>query len=127
MEGKVKCPVCGHHYFGGSHDLDLCPICFWYNDEHQLRDPNLVLTNELSLNEARKAYKNGVPIRPWVKPRYPDTDKDVRQYDEVLLKDGRKASVVEILNDSYIVDIDIGGDYETRTIDKSEVVKVLFS
>lgn len=50
---------------------------------------------------------------------------NVKLYDDVLLKDGRRASIVEIFSDSYIVDIDIGGDYDTRTIDKSEVVKVL--
>lgn len=50
---------------------------------------------------------------------------NVKLYDNVLLKDGRKASVVEIFDDTYIVDIDIGGDYDTRSIDKSDVIKVL--
>lgn len=50
---------------------------------------------------------------------------NIKLYDNVLLKDGRKASIVEIYDDVYIVDIDIGGDYDTDFIDKSEVVKVL--
>ncbi|MBD5129559.1 MAG: hypothetical protein HDT43_06510 [Ruminococcaceae bacterium] len=51
----------------------------------------------------------------------------VSLYDNVLLKDGRKAAVVEIFDDSYIVDIDIdiGGDYDTCSVDKRDVVKVL--
>ena len=50
---------------------------------------------------------------------------NIKLYDNVLLRDGRKASIVEIFDDAYIVDIDIGGDYDTDFIDKSEVVKVL--
>lgn len=50
---------------------------------------------------------------------------NVQLYDNVILRDGRKASVVEIFNDSYIVDIDIGGDYDTHCIEKSEVLRVL--
>lgn len=50
---------------------------------------------------------------------------NVKLYDNVLLKDGRKASVVEIFDDTYIVDIDIGGDYETKSISKSDVAGVL--
>ncbi len=50
---------------------------------------------------------------------------DVKLYDNVLLRDGSKASVIEVFDDSYIVDIDVGGDYDTRTINKTDVVKVL--
>lgn len=50
---------------------------------------------------------------------------NVKLYDNVLLRDGRKASVVEIFNDSYIVDIDVGGDYDTQCVDKSEVLRIL--
>lgn len=50
---------------------------------------------------------------------------EVKMFDHVLLKDGRRASVVEIFDGAYMVDIDLGGDYETVTIDKSEVVKVM--
>lgn len=50
---------------------------------------------------------------------------NVKLYDNVLLKDGRKAAVVEIFSDSYLVDIDLGGDYDTCCIDKYDVAKVL--
>lgn len=42
-----------------------------------------------------------------------------------MLKDGRKADIVEIFDDSYIVDVDLGGDYDTQCIEKSEILKVL--
>ena len=49
----------------------------------------------------------------------------IELYDVVLLKDGRRASVVERLGEDYVVDIDMGGDYDTRLIPLSEIVKVL--
>ena len=42
-------------------------------------------------------------------------------YDNVLLKDGRKATIVEFLGDDYVVDMDLGGDYDTDLIKKSEI------
>lgn len=51
----------------------------------------------------------------------------IKQYDNVELKDGKKASIVEILGDSeaFIADIDIGGDYETNTIYPEQIKKIL--
>lgn len=50
----------------------------------------------------------------------------IKQYDNVILKDGRKASIVEILGDKeeFIADIDIGGDYETETIYPDEIDEI---
>lgn len=50
----------------------------------------------------------------------------IKQYDNVVLKDGRKASIVEILGDkdAFIADIDIGGDYETETIYPDEIDEI---
>lgn len=50
---------------------------------------------------------------------------NVKLYDRVMLKDGKTADIVEIFDDSYIVDVDLGGDYDTRCIKKSDVLKVL--
>jgi hypothetical protein len=40
--------------------------------------------------------------------------KKVELYDEVILKDGRKAAIVEIFPNSYVADIELGdGEYDT--------------
>lgn len=36
----------------------------------------------------------------------------IELYDTVLLKDGRKGSVVDRIGDDYVVDVDTGGDFE---------------
>jgi len=49
----------------------------------------------------------------------------IKLYDTVLLKDGRKGSVVDLIGDDYVVDIDIGGDYITELISSSEIENVI--
>ena len=52
--------------------------------------------------------------------------ESIKQYDNVILKDGRKASIVEILGnkEAFITDIDIAGDYETETIYPDEIDEI---
>ncbi len=50
---------------------------------------------------------------------------NLKLYDNVLLKDGRKASVVELFDGVCVVDIDIGGDYDTQSVKISDIVEVL--
>lgn len=48
----------------------------------------------------------------------------IKQYDKILLKDGRTASVVEILEEGkeYIVDVDLpDSEWETIEISQSEI------
>jgi len=55
-----KCPVCEKHDFEESGDYDICPVCNWENDDIQADDPDFGGgANEMSLNQAREAYKNG--------------------------------------------------------------------
>lgn len=51
----------------------------------------------------------------------------IKLYNKVKLKDGREASIVEILGngEAYIADIDIGGDYDTDTIYPNQIEKVI--
>jgi hypothetical protein len=57
------CPVCKKHYFECFADYDVCPVCGWSNDVVQRDKPDLKnCGNDMSLNEAREAYKNGKPI-----------------------------------------------------------------
>lgn len=51
----------------------------------------------------------------------------VKQYDRVLLKDGSKASIVEIFEEDklFLADIDRNGDTDTDEVKIEEVEKVL--
>lgn len=57
------CPVCGKFMFPFFSSSDECPICGWMDDPVQESYPDLKnCQNDMSLNEARKAYKEGRPI-----------------------------------------------------------------
>lgn len=47
--------------------------------------------------------------------------QDFNLYDYVLLKDGHKAVIVEFLGNDYVVDIDLGGDYDTDLVKKTDI------
>ena len=51
----------------------------------------------------------------------------IKLYDKVKLKDGRNASIVEILgdNEAYIADIDIGNDYDTETVYPEQIERII--
>ena len=54
---KIKCPCCGKTMVS---EHDICEVCFWQNDPVQLYDPDFSGgANMMSLNEARKAWKEG--------------------------------------------------------------------
>ena len=56
----MKCPVCEKSVVG---DFDVCPVCGWENDYGQRAFPNVREgANKMSLNEARKAWKEGKRI-----------------------------------------------------------------
>lgn len=56
----VKCPVCGKYEFEEDGDFDICPICGWENDGVQNDDHDYTGgANKMSVNQARKAYKEG--------------------------------------------------------------------
>lgn len=41
-------------------DFDVCPVCNWENDGFQYRHPDEDGgANDMSLNQAREAWKNG--------------------------------------------------------------------
>lgn len=58
---KPLCPVCGKSHVGG---FQTCPVCEWSNDPAQEFDPDLKnMDNQMSLNEAREAYREGRQIQ----------------------------------------------------------------
>lgn len=61
MEGQsIKCPVCGK---SDLEEYDICDFCNWENDMQQYNSPDIGGgANDMSLNEAREAWKKGEPI-----------------------------------------------------------------
>lgn len=50
----------------------------------------------------------------------------IKQYDRIRLKDGRTATVVEIMgaNTDFIVDIDLEGDWDTISIHAEDIEEI---
>lgn len=60
----MKCPVCGKFEFERENNFEICEVCGWENDGIQFDNPDETnCANEMSLNEARKAWTEGKPIR----------------------------------------------------------------
>lgn len=58
---KRICPVCGKHVLLF---FDICEECNWENDPLQFDKPDYRGgANEMSLNEARKVYREGRTVR----------------------------------------------------------------
>lgn len=54
------CPCCGEYTIYGVGRFDGCTNCNWEDDGLQRDEPDYTGgANEMSLNEARKAYKEG--------------------------------------------------------------------
>lgn len=54
---KYGCLCCGNMTLETRYEYDICPVCFWEDDEVQGEDPDFSGgANDPSLNEARKNY-----------------------------------------------------------------------
>ena len=55
---EYPCPCCGHHIFDRPPgNYDICPVCFWEDDDIQLRWPDWAGgANSLCLVDAQRAY-----------------------------------------------------------------------
>ncbi len=52
---RCQCPCCGYYTLSSKHMYDICPVCFWEDEE--IEDPNEYNEcNGISLNDARKNY-----------------------------------------------------------------------
>jgi len=60
--GRI-CPVCGQTVFEHPNAFETCPVCLWQDDGLQMDEPDLEGgANEMSLNQAREAWKKGEKI-----------------------------------------------------------------
>ena len=60
IDVKQLCACCGKSMVGF---YEICGICGWQNDDIQNEDPDFDGgANEMSLNEAKQAYKEGKEI-----------------------------------------------------------------
>lgn len=63
MSKKHKCPVCGQYEFEEFGSFDICEVCGWEDDAYQEKYPDEdCCANQMSLNEARKAWAEGRKI-----------------------------------------------------------------
>jgi len=60
---KYLCPVCEQYKFEEKGQYENCEICGWEDDPIQNDDPTFEGgANVMSLNQARKAWKNGEAV-----------------------------------------------------------------
>lgn len=64
VEEKVlPCPVCGKPAFPEIGAWRFCDNCDWQDDKYQAEFPDeRIGANCISLNDARRAYKKGIPL-----------------------------------------------------------------
>ena len=81
---KYACPCCGHKTLDNKPPgtFDICPICFWEDDDAQFDDPDYVGgANTVSLRVARQNFIDfGVSERRFqktVRPPKGQDEKDV--------------------------------------------------
>ena len=58
-----ECPCCGEKTLDMPDFYGICSVCNWEDDPGQHEHPtDNIGANKMSLNEAREAYKKGVPV-----------------------------------------------------------------
>ena len=64
MSMKFRCPCCGNMTLDDEPGhFDICDVCGWEDDNIQRDDPDFWGgANDMSLNQAREAFKQGKPI-----------------------------------------------------------------
>lgn len=78
------CPICEEHQF--EYSYDICPVCFWENDNVQYNDPDFYGgANNLSLNDYKKRWKKLNDILPKLMKQYnvSKTNLSYWEYDQL--------------------------------------------
>ena len=78
---NYPCPCCGYLMFKKEPEShEICEICFWQDDSYQLRSPNRIGANGVSLIEGQKNYaRTGAAeayVLPYVRPVYKSDRRD---------------------------------------------------
>jgi len=66
MKKLIKCPCCGSEEVPSGEEglYYICEKCGWENDPIQLDKPDYAGgANQMSLNEAKRAFKEGKPVK----------------------------------------------------------------
>lgn len=59
-----KCRCCGSNTIEEYGEFEICSVCGWEDDEVQYDDPDFEGgANDMSLNQAKKAYLNGKSVK----------------------------------------------------------------
>ena len=59
-----RCACCGKESLPIHSAFEICPVCGWEDDDIQNDEPDFAGgANEMSLNQAREAYRRGKPVR----------------------------------------------------------------
>jgi hypothetical protein len=94
MSEHRQCPCCGYYTLDSRGDNDLCPVCFWEDDDQteqwgQPVQDRALGPNPVQLREARMNYKNfGASAerrKPHVRPPRPDEGADQPRSPQDLL------------------------------------------
>ena len=60
---KYLCACCGQYTLLEENFSDVCPVCNWQDEPYQNENPDLAGgANDMSLNQAKEAFKKGLPI-----------------------------------------------------------------
>ena len=61
----TKCDVCGKALLAGRTGNGECQYCGWYNNRlGEINENEVIFPNLISLNKAKRLYKEGLPLRP---------------------------------------------------------------
>ena len=64
MPNRKKCACCGSLTLTAGGEYEICPVCGWEDDPVQNDDPTFEGgANDMSLEQAQKAYKTKKSIR----------------------------------------------------------------
>lgn len=63
VQNKIKCGCCGQYTIEEEGTMESCEVCGWMQDPYQEKHTDRPGgANIMSLNEAKKAYKEGKEI-----------------------------------------------------------------